>query len=131
MRILIVDDELLGRMVLNKILSAHGHCDSAVNGREAVEAFRMAWEEGDRFNLICMDIMMPEMDGHQALKLIRGYEEERGIFGAQRVKVLMISARDDSRTVLDSFKEGCEGYIIKPIEKDNIEKQLRELCLIG
>jgi len=102
----------------------------AANGREADEAFRMAWEDNDPYDLIFMDIMMPEIDGHEALKLIRKYEDERGIFGKKRVKVVMTTAKEDSGSVLDSFREGCEGYAVKPIEKIKIIKVLRELELI-
>jgi two-component system chemotaxis response regulator CheY len=129
MRILIVDDDLLGRIVLRKLLGNRGDCDMAVNGREAVEAFRMAREEDKPYDLICMDILMPEMDGLEALKAIRGYEEERGIFGLQRVKVIMITGKDDSKSVLTSFREGCEGYVVKPVERENLEKQIKELGL--
>lgn len=129
MRILIVDDELFGRTLLRKLLSRHGEIDMAVNGKEAVEAFRAAWEEKAPYNFICLDILMPEMDGFEALKIIRAYEEEKGIFGPKRVKVIMITGKDDSKSVLTSFREGCEGYVIKPVEKKNLEKQMKELGL--
>ena len=129
MRILIVEDDLLGRIILRKLLGHRGDCDMAVNGKEAVEAFRMAEQEGKRYDLICMDILMPEMDGVEALKAIRGYEEEQSIFGQKRVKVIMITGKDDSKTVLASFREGCEGYVVKPVEKENLEKQIKELGL--
>jgi two-component system chemotaxis response regulator CheY len=128
-RILIVDDDLLGRIVLRKLLDSRGACDMAVNGREAVEAFHMALKEAKPYDLICMDILMPEMDGVEALKAIRVFEEERGIFGQARVKVIMITGRDDSKSVLTSFREGCEGYVVKPVEKANLEKQIKELGL--
>jgi len=130
MRILIVDDELVGRMLLRKIVSQYGECDVAVNGREAVEAFRLAWEENSPYDLIFLDIMMPEMDGHEALRAIRKHEEDRGIYGKKSVKVVMTTAREDSGSVLGSFHEGCEGYAVKPIDKAKIEKVMRELALI-
>jgi len=124
-----VDDDLLGRIILRKLLGHRGDCDMAVNGREAVEAFHMAREENNPYDLICMDILMPEMDGVEALKAIREHEEKLGIFGEQRVKVIMITGKDDSKTILTSFREGCEGYVVKPVEKENLEKQIKELGL--
>jgi two-component system chemotaxis response regulator CheY len=129
MRFLIVDDDLLGRIILRKLLGQRGDCDMAVNGREAVEAFHMALEEGNPYDLICMDILMPDMDGVEALKAIREHEEKLGVFGQQRVKVIMITGKDDSKTILTSFREGCEGYVVKPVEKENLEKQIKELGL--
>ncbi|MGK7344691.1 MAG: response regulator [Candidatus Nitrospinota bacterium M3_3B_026] len=127
---LIVDDELMGRMVLRKIVSEFGECDMVVNGREAVEAFRMAWEENSPYDLIFLDIMMPEMDGHGALKAIRKHEEDRGIYGRKMVKVIMITAREDGASVLGSFREGCEGYAVKPVTKEKVVKVMRELGLV-
>ena len=130
MRALVVDDELVGRILMRKLLADHAECDMVVNGREALEAFRLAWSENTPYDLVCLDIMMPEMDGHETLKAIRAYEEERGIFGDKRAKVIMITAKEDSKSVLSSFKEGCEGYLVKPVTKKGVLAQLRELGLV-
>lgn len=127
---LIVDDELIGRMALRRIVSEFGDIDVAVNGREAVEAFRMAWEENSPYDLIFMDIMMPEMDGHEALKAIRKHEEDREIYGQKRVKVIMITAREDGPSVLGSFREGCEGYAVKPVTREKVVKVIKELGFV-
>lgn len=76
MRILIVDDEL-SRKKAQRILSQHGQCDIAINGTEALDAFRLAHEEGKPYDLITMDILMPDIDGIEALKGIREWEESR------------------------------------------------------
>ncbi len=79
MRILIVEDDFTSRRLLQKILAPYGECDIAVDGKEALEAFTLAVREGRRYRLICLDIMMPEMDGQQVLKKIRQMEKELGI----------------------------------------------------
>ena len=71
MRILIVEDEITCRMLLKEILSLYGDCDIAVDGEQAIYAFRLAWEENKPYDLICMDIMMPNIDGQKALEKIR------------------------------------------------------------
>ena len=81
MRILIVEDEFITRKIVQSILSSYGECDIAVDGEEAVQAFTMAWESNKPYDLICMDILMPNKDGHQALKEIREKEAQRGIKG--------------------------------------------------
>ncbi|MBI5815276.1 MAG: response regulator [Nitrospinae bacterium] len=132
MKTLIVDDELfgrIGRIMMRKLLCDTGACDMAVNGIEAMEAFRMAWEENSPYDLVCLDLMMPGMDGHETLKALRAYEEQRGIFGEKRAKVIIISAKEDSKSVLSSFREGCEGYLVKPITKNAVDAQLKELGL--
>ncbi|MFW6242306.1 MAG: response regulator, partial [Thermodesulfobacteriota bacterium] len=71
MKILVVEDDFISRRILKEILTEHGDCDVVVDGDEAVQAFRLAREEGAPYQLICMDIMMPNKDGHEALQEIR------------------------------------------------------------
>jgi CheY-like chemotaxis protein len=80
MKTLIVEDDFTSRLFLQTVLSRYGECHIAVNGKEAVEAHRTAGEDGKRYDLICMDIMMPEIDGREAVKQVRALEEARGIF---------------------------------------------------
>ena len=130
MRVLIVEDEFTSRRLLQRILSSYGDCDIAVDGKEALEAFSLAYEQGEAYDLVCLDIMMPEMDGREVLKAIRRNERERGITGLDGVKVIMTTAVRDSENIMGSFSDGCEGYILKPIDKAKILRQLRELGLI-
>ncbi len=60
-------------------MSQFGDCDVTVDGMEAIEVFLMSLEEGDYYDLVCLDIMMPEVDGIKALKTMRKLEEERNI----------------------------------------------------
>ena len=83
MRVLIVEDDFVARRVLKEILSPYGECDIVVDGEEAVQAFRLAWEDEEPYDLICMDIMMPNVDGHESLKRIRLIEQEMGNKGAR------------------------------------------------
>ena len=77
-KFLIVDDDPACRRLLKHFLSPYGHCDLAFDGREAIAAVRIAMDNESPYDLICLDIMMPEMDGQTALREIRGLEEEKG-----------------------------------------------------
>ena len=79
MRSLVVEDDFTSRFLLQTILSTYGECHGAVNGREALEAYKASKEKGEPFDLICLDIMMPEMDGQEVLKEIRDIEKEEGL----------------------------------------------------
>lgn len=132
MKILVVEDDLISRLVLKKMLEQYGLCDTAVNGKEAVQAYSMAVEEGEPYDLICLDIMMPEMDGKEALKIIRQKESEIGVKPAGEVKIVMITALDTPREVIDTYYNGgCTSYMVKPIEKVKIIGMLKELELIA
>jgi len=130
MRVLIVEDDFVSRQLLNKILSHYGYCDIAVNGKEAVEAFRMACEEGQPYDLICLDIMMPEMNGHDTLKAIRELEKELLSTSSEKAKVIVTSALADKKNVSEAIQEGCQSYLLKPIKKQKLMEELRSLGLI-
>jgi two-component system chemotaxis response regulator CheY len=128
MKILIVEDDFMVRQVLRDILEEYGTVDIAVNGEEAVQAFRVAWRKDEPYDLLCMDIMMPIMDGNEALIKIRDIELSIGIIGSNEVKVIMISALDDAKTVVKAYsKGGATSYIVKPIEKDRLINEMRAI----
>jgi two-component system chemotaxis response regulator CheY len=132
MRVLIVEDDFSGRKILQHILSPFGSCDIAVDGEEAIEAFNMAWGEKNPYDLICMDIMMPNMDGQEALRRIRGIENEMGINGSEEVKIIMTTALGDPKNVFQAFKNGgATSYIVKPINKQKFLEELQKIGLIS
>ncbi len=131
MKCLIVEDNFTARKLLKRYLSSCADCDIAVDGNEAVVAFRQAMAEKEPYDLICLDIMMPNMDGRQALKLIRQIESEHGISGLDCVKVIMTTALEDPKNVMGSFREGCEAYIVKPVKKDKLFEEIQKLGIVG
>ena len=129
MKFLIVDDDFDSRKLLQKILHPFGYVDIAVDGEEGVEAFRAACKEGEPYDLVCLDILMPNMDGQKALREIR--EVERELLGedCRHAKVIMISGLDDNREVHDAFFLGdATSYIVKPIRKQLL---LEEIAALG
>jgi len=130
MKSLVVEDDFAARKLMQRWLSQVSDCDIAVNGIEAVDAFNEALKEGVPYDLVCLDIMMPQMDGHQALEAIRQIESEQGIVGLDSVKVIMTTALGDSKHVMGAFREGCEGYIVKPVKKQKLLTEMEKLGLI-
>ena len=130
MRILLAEDNFVTRKLMVAILSQYGECDVAVDGMEAVDAFLMALEDGKPYDLICLDIMMPVMDGFQALVGIRNLEKERNIAEKQAVKVIVTTALSDEKHAKMAFELGCTLFSGKPIEQEKFEDELRKLNLI-
>ena len=129
-RILLVEDDFMVRQVIRDILEPYGSLDIAVNGEEAVQAFRVAWRRQQPYDLICMDIMMPIMDGNEALITIREMEKSLGVPSPEEVKVIMITALDDVKTVIRAYaKGGATSYIVKPIEKERLVHEMRTMGL--
>jgi len=130
MKTLIVEDDFTSRLVLQTFLSRYGECHIAVNGREAVEAFRSALQSGHRYDLVCMDIMMPEMDGRETVKQVRALEQERGILSTSGAKIIMTTVVDDIKDVARCFEELCDAYLLKPINLAELLKQVESYHLV-
>jgi len=131
MKILIVEDDFTSRFLLQSFLAPYGECHAAVNGREAVEAFQRMKACGAGFDLICMDIMMPEMDGQTALQQIRGLEESAGVMLGAGVKIIMVTAVPDMKVMAESFRIGCDAYLRKPVDTGELLRYLRSFSLVS
>lgn len=130
MRILLAEDDFATRKFMDKYLSKYGECDITVDGEEAVDAFMMALEDGEPYDLICLDVMMPVLDGYQVLKAIRDIEAEKGIDKDNRTKIIMTTALNEEKNVKMAFELGCEAYSGKPIDVDKFEQVLGKLGLL-
>jgi len=130
LKMLIVEDDLPSYKILEEYLSEYGDCTTAANGAEGVEAFKNALDAGTPYDLVCLDIMMPEMDGHEALRTIRQIEQEHGIFDPSGVSVIMTTAKDRSRDMIEAFDEGCASYIVKPVDQEKLVVEMQKLDLI-
>ena len=130
MHILIMEDDPTSQFLMRKLLEPYGECDVVDNGIEAVEAFRRARSMGEPYDLVCLDIMVPDMNGQEVLQKIRALEDERGIFPGKGAKVLMTTALSDGANVMKAFRELCDGYVVKPIEKMKLMENLQRLGLI-
>ena len=130
MKTLIVEDELTSRVMLREILKRYGSPHVAMNGKQGVDAVRTALQAGDPYDLVCLDIMMPEMDGQAALKRIRQLEDEAGMEAHKRAKVIMTSALSDKGNVLEAIRSQCDYFLVKPIDGRALLEELRRLGLI-
>ena len=130
LKILIVEDDFPSYKILEEYLSEYGDSTTAANGIEGVEAFKNALDAGTPYDLVCLDIMMPEMDGHEALRTIRQIEQKYGIFDPSGVSVIMTTAKDRSRDMIEAFDEGCASYIVKPVDQEKLVAEMQKLDLI-
>ncbi len=131
MKSLVVEDDELTRLLLQSILSEYGECDIAGNGKEALCMVRETMDTNP-YDLICLDIIMPIMDGSVALEEIRKLEKEREGLKYTPLKAIMISSLEDYNTIFRSFNEGqCEAFLSKPVRIDELVEVLEELELIA
>ncbi len=130
LRALLAEDDFASRLLLQTFLSSFGECHVAVNGREAVDAFRAGLEHGQRYDLICMDIMMPEMNGREAVRQIRALEEEFGILSSSGAKIIMTTAVDEVKEVVRCFHELCDSYLTKPVDLTQLLGLMKSFQLV-
>lgn len=130
MRTLIVEDDSTSRKILSKLLSAYGPCDLVVDGLEAIDAFLLSVKEKNPYDLICLDIMLPKVDGIKVLKAIRNLETQKGMLPSRRVKIILTTILAETKLVQEAFEIGCHGYLPKPIEAEKLNDILFDLDLI-
>lgn len=136
MQILIVEDSNTSRIFFMEILKnitegRNVDIDSAVSGEEALEKFEKKWLEGNPFDLIFMDIVLPGIDGLQTLEKIRATEQARQIPEDKKVKAIMTTALDDNTKASRAFFQ-CEAlsYMTKPITEEKIQTELKKFGLL-
>jgi len=116
--------------LLYEILKVYGPSHVVANGSEAVKAVRQALEAHEPYDLICLDILMPEMNGQEALQEIRQHEQDRGISSDKGAKIVMTSALNDHEEISNAYGNLCDAYLVKPIRKAVLLEELRNLEVI-
>jgi two-component system chemotaxis response regulator CheY len=130
MESLLVEDDATSRLVLVELLRPFGVVHEFDSGQPAVQAVRQALSAGALYDLICLDIMLPDMDGQQILKVIRDCEAEAGYPIGRGSKIVMVTALRDKTNVMTAFRGACDGYLPKPFDKQKLHEVLRGLGLL-
>ena len=128
MKILIVEDDIISRIALTRMLEGQAKLDAASDGQQAVELFNQALAGDEPYDLIFLDIMLPEMDGQTALLQMREIERARGVMPGQEAHVIMTTCLDDPKNVSQAFFRGeASGYLVKPLDRQKLLEKTREL----
>lgn len=129
-KILIVEDDMASRKFLNRLLKQYGECDMVVDGLEAIDAYLISIKEEKPYDLICLDIMMPKVDGVKVLKAIRDLESQNKIQPENKTKIIMTTALGETQIVKTAFDYGCDAYASKPIDIAKFNEVLGKLGII-
>jgi two-component system chemotaxis response regulator CheY len=132
LRCLVVDDDELGRELIAQYLEGIAGCDMAENGLKAVEMFRTAFEGGTPYDLILLDIVMPEMDGHIAAKEIRMIEKEWGVSINDGVNIVVLSSLNTPHDVIQAYVSAkSAAHLVKPVQPDKLIETLSKMGMCG
>lgn len=127
MRTLVVDDEFVALTKLTTLLSEYGKCDAATNGAQAFELFNKAVTHFQQYDLITIDIEIPEINGLELLKKICSVEKAMKVIPSKKI---IISAEGTSDNIFRASQNQCDAFLVKPITKDVIKAKLIEFELI-
>lgn len=127
MKCLIAEDEISIQEVLLKMLTDDFECTAVTNGKDAVDAVHQAIKEQTPYDLICLDIQMPEADGQEALREIRQLELNHGFTEQTRAKVIMTTVHHNSKNIMQAAKGGCDAYMVKPFSKHELFAEIEKL----
>lgn len=129
MRILVVEDDMNSSKLMVHFLRRFGTCDTATDGVEAIAAVTESYRTGSPYDLLILDIMMPNLGGMETLRAIRTYEEGLGIPCEDHVKAIMVSALSGDTIRTEAYQKGCTAYIRKPIDFHQLERVIRDELL--
>jgi len=128
MKSLVVEDDATNRKLLHAFLSRYGECDIAADGMEAVDAVRLAHQNHQNYDLVCMDIRMPKMDGQRAIQEIRKLESAASI--TKTACIIMTTADSNMDSIASALLGRCNAYMVKPIDIAKLRKELKAFGLI-
>jgi two-component system chemotaxis response regulator CheY len=126
-----VDDDESIHLLLQPMLKPFAACDYVLTGEAGLELFCKAQDQGNPYDVVLMDILMPGMDGHQAAQAMRAQEKERKVERQDQFKLVMITSLVDDINVSRAFfqaKASC--YIVKPLDKIKVLDELRQNLII-
>jgi len=130
MKTLIVDDDIFNCKLLQSILKDYGECSIAMSGISAIQLFEEALKVEEPYDLVCLDIMMPEKDGYETLREIRIFEQNKTPQPSKRSHIIMVTALEEQENKTKAFYENCDGYLVKPVERKLLEEMLNKMKLI-
>lgn len=130
MRILIVEDDALNSRVLAHLLAEHGRVQAVASGLEARDLFVEGLERGEPFDLVCLDVMLPDMDGQEVLEHMRRAEKRHE--AQPETPVVIISAVDNPEVIKNTFIHNrALAYLVKPARRETLLSILRDFGLVG
>lgn len=123
--ILVAEDNEINALLIRSLLTKLGHeAVICTNGRETLESWIAAETAGTRYDVVLMDVQMPELSGIEATRMIRTRESERGL---SRTKILALTANALVEDRYACFEAGMDGFLVKPLDRDKLAQALSEV----
>ena len=131
LRILLVDDSKSAQLKILSIVSKYGTCDQAYDGVEALDLVQRSLQANSPYDLIIMDVVMPRMDGFEAVKKIMLLQDAVNIPEQNKAKIIMLTSKADPANMMKAhFEIGVKTYLTKPFAEKTLLEAMTNLELI-
>lgn len=127
MKTLIIDNNTNPNACLCKVLKDIGQCDVVGGGLEGLKCLAEHLSKEEPYNLIFLDIMLPDIDGLDLIKQIRILEESFGVTPEKEAIVVVVTFKKDEPTILKGFLNGATGWFHKPLKQEFVEASIKKL----
>ena len=124
MNILVIEDDSTTHELIKTILSAYNDVVIEETGMAGIERFTDAMINFTYFDVVMVDLGLPDIDGTYTLKLLKRFEKVKAINSSNQAKIIAMTATADENKVKECLMSGCSGFIIKPVTKENLNKAL-------
>jgi len=122
MKILIVEDEYTSRMIIKSSLEKYGTCSIKANGTDTLKTIREAYQKNEPFDLICMDINLPDINGLKLVEKIRTIEINKDIPVEKQTKIFIITGHANKDAIKEASELKCNEFIVKPISEQKLKE---------
>ncbi len=127
---LIVEDVTVLQKMISRIIKSYAEVTSIDNGVEAIYLYTKAILNDDPYDLICLDIYIPEMNGLEVLQNIRKFEEKIGLSSENRVKIIVITSLANNESFEREIKKYADSFLNKPFSPADLTNELNKYFLI-
>lgn len=128
MKILVVDDEYVALSRMVKLFSRWGEAEGATNAAQALEMAETALSEGTPYDIISIDIELPDSDGLELMNNLRVLEESKNRENPWFSKKIIISAKSKHDNIQKALALGCDDFMVKPVSLSTLEEKMKHLC---
>lgn len=125
MDILVVDDDNSNRLLMNHILSNIAKIQLAHNGLDAVDMVEKHLKSGSSFDVIFMDVVLPDIDGFETIRRIKS--AEKSLKPNKKSKIVVLTSYDLIHSKWNAIANDCDSFLVKPVEKYKILAQIQKL----
>jgi two-component system chemotaxis response regulator CheY len=125
-RTLIVEDDPVSRRFLEEYLDDVSECSSVDTGAAAIASFEAAFTDAP-FDLVCLDVFLPDFSGREVLRKMRAIEQANNVSTDSTTAILMTTSAGGIKDVLKAMNLGCDGYVTKPYTKEQLFTELNRL----